>query len=388
MSYKTNPQRTVSLAAIALAATLSLQPAAKSDTTIATTEIMACGHLFSIDANADHKTAAERARIVQQNLDNALIAAKDRTPGAVQVGFQNNNPIVTLDHFYIVTADKNSAIRAGISQEELAERWASSIRHCLSDSSMVSKYVSTLTGKFASSERIAAKMNRTDVAVLPWGTDLPVAMKHDLNIADAMLGTPITVSLVTDVPLAPNYNTYLPAGTLALGELVNGAPQNPNNFAGHHALMAHFYALQTPDGKQIPISGHLLGGVNSWRAASINPLQPNADTRVEARLYSQVNEGVSQSGTGGSKLFLSETTPRVAQAAAFPGVIAGAWRGLEEDTMVQAGFPKTIFSPHSKIFMPEGERMTLQLSATSTIAVNSAAVPDIDIAAANTAGAL
>jgi len=375
------PKKAISMAVIAIAATLSLQPA-KSETAITTTQIMACGPLFSIDANADHKTAAERASIVQKNLDNALIAAKNRNAAAVRVAFQNNNPIVTLDNFYIVTADKNSAVRAGLSQEELAQKWANNLKHCLSDSAMVTKYISSLTGKFTSEKISTRNMNRTDVAVLPWGTCLPVAVEQDLHLADATLGTPITLSLVTDVPMGPGYATYLPAGTLALGEMVDAEPNNPNNLAGHHALMAHFYALQTPDGAQIPISGHILGGVNSWRAASINPLQPTVDTRVQARLYADVNQGVSMNGTGGSKMFSSSATPEIKQPGAFPGVIAGAWRGAEEDTMVQAGFPKTLFSKHCNLVLPAGERMTLQLSSTSTIAINSAAVSNPDIAAA------
>ncbi len=385
MNYKLNPRRLLSLAVVAIASTISLQPA-NSETTVSTTEIMACGHLFNIDANADHKTAAERAAIVQKNLDNALVAAKDRSPGAVQVGFQNHNPIVTLDHFYIVTADKNSAVRAGLSQQALAERWAESLRHCLSDVAMVTKYISSLTGQFATAKIATRTLNRTDVGVLPWGTNLPVAVKDDLNIAKAMLGTPITLTLVTDVPLGPGYSTYLPAGTLALGELVNGEPNNPNNFAGHCALMAHFYALQTPDGAQIPISGHILGGVNSWRAASIAPLQAACDKRVQARLYTDVNEGVAMNGTGGSKLFVTNTSPEVIQPEAFPGVVAGAWRGLEEDTVCQEGFPKLLFSKNCGIFLPAGERMTLQLSATSAVAITSPAPSEPEIAAVNAVG--
>ena len=382
MNHFIKKGRLLSLAAIAAIIGIGVQPAQSENTvTTTSTEIMACGHLFSIDANADHKSAAERARIVQQNLDNALINAKDRTPGAVRVAFQNNNPIVTLDNRYIVTADNNSAVRAGISQTELAERWAGSIRSCLSDSKMVTKYISSLTGQFP--EKLAVNtMNRTDVGVMPWGMNIPVAMKHDLNIDDAMLGTPITVALVTDVPLGPGFSTYLPAGTLALGELVNGQPNNPNNIAGRRCLTPRFYALQTPDGVQIPITGHIMGGVNSWRAATINPLQAAADTRVTARLYTDVNQGVSLNGTGGSKLLISSATPVVEMSNAFPGVIAGAWKGEDEETMVQAGFPKLLFSPHCSIFMPAGERLTLQLGATSTIAVNSAAVPDPAIAAA------
>ena len=115
--------KSLSTTAVAVAISFSFQQSARGDTTVETTKIMACGPLFSIDANADHKTAALRASIVQRNLDSALVASKNRGPSAVRVSIQNNNPIVTLDNFYIVTADKNSAVRAGVSQNELAEQW-------------------------------------------------------------------------------------------------------------------------------------------------------------------------------------------------------------------------------------------------------------------------
>jgi len=385
MSYKLSPRHCLSLAAVAIAASFSLQPA-NSQATISTTEIIACGHLFNIDANADHKTAAERAALVQRNLDNALVTARDRSPGAVQVDFQNHNPIVTLDHQYIVTADNNSAVRAGITQGQLAERWANSLRSCLADRTMLSTYISSLTGRFPVQKRSTRLLNRTDVGVLPWGTNLPVAVDQDLDVTDAGLGTPITLKLITDVPLGPGFSTYLPTGTLALGELVDAEPNNPNRFGGRGALMAHFYALQTPDGAQIPISGHIMGGLNSWRAASILPMAPAYDKRVQARLYTDINEGVSMNGTGGSKMFTASTSPDLKLPAAFPGVIAGGWRGLEEDTVCQEGFPKLTLSRHSGLFLPAGERMTLQLSATTAVSVISPDPSESAIAAVNAVG--
>jgi hypothetical protein len=374
--------KALSLMAVSMAFTLSLQNAAQSGTTIETTEIMACGPLFSIDANADGKTAAQRAAIVQKNLDNALVAAKNRSADSVRVAFQNHNPIVTLDNFYIVTADKNSAIRNGLSQEQLAERWAESIRHCLMDAKMVDKYVSMLTGKFKTASAKSQILNRSDVAVLPWGTNLPVALQSDIDVANSGLGAPVTAALVTDVPLGPGFASYIPAGTLALGEMVSAEPNNPNNYAGRCTLMPHFYALRTPDGSEIPISGHVLGGVNSWRAVTINPLQPTMDTRVRAERFVDVNQSVSMTASGGTKMTETRTeTAKISEPKAFNGVIAGAWKGMEEDYDVQEGFPKLMLSPKSRLFIPAGERMTLQLSATTSIAVNSAATPDLSIAA-------
>lgn len=367
--------KSLSTTAVAVAISFSFQQSARGDTTVETTKIMACGPLFSIDANADHKTAALRASIVQRNLDSALVASKNRGPSAVRVSIQNNNPIVTLDNFYIVTADKNSAVRAGVSQNELAEQWASSIRHCLMDVASLDKYISMLTGKFNHQQNIAQGMNRTDVAVLPWGMNMTVALQNDISVANATLGSPVRVALVTDVPMGPGFATYLPAGTMALGEMISAEPYNPNHHAGHNVLTPHFFALQTPDGAEIPISAHIYGGINSWRATSILPLKASVDTRVKAQIFTDINEGFSLNGTGGSKFLSSKTSDTVRQihVKAFPGVIAGAWRGQDEDAYTQSGFAKLMLTPQSRLFIPAGERMTLQLASTSTVAVNSAA---------------
>ena len=251
---------------------------------------------------------------------------------------------------------------------------------------MVDKYISMLTGQFKTAAVTKTTLNRTDIAVLPWGTNLPIALQTDISRPGSVLGTPVTAALVTDVPLGPGFASYLPAGTLALGEMVDAEPNNPNNYAGHHVLMPHFYALRTPDGAEVPISGHVLGGVNSWKAVTINPLQPTMDRRVKAERFVDVNQGVTMTATGGSQLLTTTTTEttRLSAPKAYPGVIAGAWRGAEEDFDVQEGFPKLMLSQNSDLFIPAGERMTLQLSATSTLAVNSGAIPDTSIAAVRT----
>ena len=183
-------------------------------------DYFACGQLFDIQSNAAGLTAAQRAAIVQRNLDNALVAAKDCEPSAVRVATMNRNPIVTLDNFYIVTADGNSAARAGITQLQLAEKWANSLRDCLADKVAVKKYLSMLTGNFPKKTATASTGSREDVAIAPRGMDFPVQLGFSLRARTAKLGDAIQAVLRTDVPLGPDYTTYLPAGTKAIGELV------------------------------------------------------------------------------------------------------------------------------------------------------------------------
>lgn len=375
--------------ALSLAFALSLQTVAKCDTEVSTTTIMACGPLFSIDANADGKTARQRAQIIQRNLDNALIAGKDFKSHNVIVAFQNHNPIVVVDGYYVATADKNSAIRAGVSQPALAEQWADSIRHCLSDSLMLNKYISMLTGESNKETLKTAALTRTDVAVMPWGMLLPVSLSNGISFPSCELGMPISAELTNDVPLGPGFSCYLPKGTVALGKLVDAKPFNPNNFAGKGALMPYFFALRTPDGAEIPINGHILGGDDFWRKISIQPLEVAADKRVVAERFVDVNEGVTETGTGGSKMVtITKETIVGKPLTAYNGEIAGGWRGVVEDQDIQARFPRLTLNPHKALYIPGGQRMMLQLGSTSSIAVNSAAPPDVSIATAQSMEAM
>jgi len=333
-----------------------------------TTIITACGKLFSIDSNAAHLSPERRAAIVQKNLDNALIAAKNRLPGAVCVTMMNRNPVVTLDNFYIVTADANSAKRNHMTQLQLAQKWADSIKMCLADAAMVDKYIAMLTGRYPQVKEVSSAATSTDVAVLPWGTTLPVQLSADL-ITDAMrLGDPVQAVLSTDVPLGPHFNTYLPAGTVALGQLDDATPFNCNDFAGKHALTFNFYALQTPDGKQIPINGHIVGGANVWRYVSVNPIKANccAEKKTEAKITAnQIAFGPANT------INEVNTTTTISAPMAQKGCIVGAWRGLPEDQMTQEGFHRLLLTPKTGIEIAAGEPMMLQLSSSSSIAVST-----------------
>lgn len=341
-----------------------------------TTIITACGKLFSIDSNAAGLSPERRAAIVQKNLDNALIAAKNRLPASVCVTMMNRNPVVTLDNFYIATADANSASRNNMTQLQLAHKWADSIKMCLADSAMVDKYIAMLTGRYPEQKvkEVSSVATSTDVAVLPWGTTLPVQLSADL-LSDAMrLGDPVQAVLSTDIPLGPHFNTYLPAGTLALGHIDDATPFNCNDFAGKHAKTLNFYALQTPDGKQIPINGHIVGGANVWRYVSVNPIQANCC--VEKKTEAHISNNQIAFGPNNTLNQVSTTTTTINAPLAQHGCIVGAWRGLPEDQMTQDGFHRLLLTPKTGLEIAAGEPMMLQLSSSSSVAVSTPAPAD------------
>lgn len=346
------------LVGVLTALTVAIPTMANAQNLIAsrTTVISACGKLFAIDSNAAGLTAEERASIVQKNLDNALIAAKHRTPDAVRVSMMNRNPVVTVDNFYIVTADGNSATRAGMTQLQLAQKWADSIRFCLADAGAINNYLAMLTGKYAVKQTASVTINK-DVAVAPYGMNFPVQLANAVALDAARPGDRIQAVVSSDIPLGPHYTSYLPAGTLALGELTAAAPFNPNNFAGKDALTINFYAFRTPDGKEIPINGHILGGVDTWRYVSVNPVVPNCcGDKVNKVQIRRADGNIATVSLTGAK-----------------GEIGGAWRGMPVDQQTHEGFHRMLLTDNSGLVIPAGEPMFLQLSATTSIAVNTAA---------------
>jgi len=342
--------RAALLSTLVLACAANAKPAMAAITETRTTVITACGRLFQIDANADGLTAEQRAAIVQSNLDKALIAAAaDRSAAAVKVELINRNPTVSLAGHYIVTADGNSAARRNMTQLALAEEWADSIRRCLADSTAINNYLSMLTGRFPTAPKLVVTLSsQPEVAVAPWGTLLPIALSTPISSHTSRRGETVEATLTADVPLGPAYTAYLPAGTVALGALADAGASLPNRCAGRDALTLQFYALKLPDGKQIPISAHVLGGVNNWETMSVLPTKAICGKPDEPSPISYGNKALSPCA----------------------GEVAGAWRGLLVDQLTQSESKKFIIGKAADLRVTAGQPMLLELEATTSIGLN------------------
>jgi len=331
---------------VATAVSLAIAPLAYSQTANVverTTVTSACGKLFDIDANADGLTAAERAAIIQKNLDNALIKALHRTPNAVTVQVVNRNPTVQLDGMHIATADGNSATRNRMTQMQLAEKWAEAIRLCLSDVAAVDRYLSMLTGNYP---KTAVGPRTEEVAYLPAGKFLPVKLACPINGELARVGDKIEAVLSTDVPVqttysATRYEAYLPAGSVALGRFIDAS----NSYLGKNALGIEFSELRTPDGEIIPINAHILGGVGTWVVTEVDPVQTQCSS------------------------FQRSLEEKGAKALSYKGEICGGWRGYPYAAGQGIPYQKMVISRKAPISVAAGEPMILQLEAPTALAV-------------------
>lgn len=331
------------------ALSIALAPMAISQTTGATylaetaSVVGACGKLFDIDSNAAGLTAQERAAAIQKNLDYAIVHAKNRTPAAVNVLVVNRNPVVTLDGFHIATADGNSAARNGMSQMQLAQKWADSIKFCLADAAAMDKYLSMLTGNY----KVANTPREETIAYVPAGTFMPVKLATPIDSELSRVGDKVQAILTQDIPVqtsqsATQFEAYLPAGTAAVGTITDASNSYTRN-----GMSIRFDELRLPDGEVVPINGHIFGGPGTWAAFNPNPV-------------SQVEYGFI-----GANPQLSPAASRIASK----GAICGGWRGYPVGAGLDIPYKKLTMVKKTGVVIPAGEAMMLQLGAPTAIAL-------------------
>lgn len=301
----------------------------------------ACGKLFDVDSNAAGLTAQERAAAIQKNLDYAIVHAKNRTPSAVRVLVVNRNPVVTVDGYHIATADGNSAARNNMSQMELAQKWADSIKFCLADAAAMDKYLSMLTGNY---KQVVAVNNENVIAYLPAGKFVPVKLVTPIDSETSQAGDLVQAVISTDIPLrtsqsATTYEAYIPAGTIAEGRLSNAE----NSYTRKGAFSPRFEQFRLPDGSVIPIQGHIFGQVGSWTSWNTNP--PVVESAAVA-----ANTAIMAS----------------------KGTICGSWRGNAIGAGLDVPYQKMVMVRRTGVVIPAGEGMMLQMAAPSAIALGGA----------------
>ncbi len=190
--------------------------------------------IFPISSAADAGTVAKRAETIQEYLDNALVAAKDRSPNSVNITYVKGTPVITLGGYQVVTVDTHDASAANTTPALLANQWADKIRAALSNQASVNSYVAQLTGSYASS---APPVNSVNTA-------RPEISQPQSNFV------PYSGNQVTS-----GANNYPPAP--------NNYPQQQNNYS---ARPSNNFPPQNQ-----PFNGSPQQGYDSYHANSYNP---------------------------------------------------------------------------------------------------------------------
>jgi len=137
------------LLALILSQSLSLHP---SLALVDSNSIKIAGQpVFSIPNAGDSGTIAKRTVTVQENLDNALVAAKDHSPAAVNIAYVNGIPVITLGGYQVITVSPADATSFKTTPALLANQWADKIRGSLVDQASINSYIAQISGSYAAS---------------------------------------------------------------------------------------------------------------------------------------------------------------------------------------------------------------------------------------------
>lgn len=383
--------------ALVLSQTLMLAPqavfAADDDVRIAGQTVL------STRAGAGSMSAQARAEAVQKNLDNALVAAQDRAPSAVNIVYVKGLPVITLSGYQVVTVTSADAKAYATTPALLAKRWADAIRHSLTDQASIHDYVAQLSGDYASSappvrqappqqasqgggnyyqtpqqqhmnqgyvqqqqpygqqgygQQGGMPMQRGRVVYAPAGLTFPVSLNTAIATQVAKPGDMLQATINQNIYLGDN--TSIPAGSVVIGQITEA---KAGGFFGKSGrLTFKFNRIRTPDGVETPITAHLNGGIEKFATEGNDTIKGET---MKNKFASAGIRGLVGAGTGaalGTAVGAIAGGGRGAGRGAWSGTAIGGGLGVVDSMTLRKGRDVTI---------PSGQQLQLQLDAPATI---------------------
>ncbi len=401
-------KRSVLAGALLLSQSICLYPLAAM---AADNDIHVAGQsIFSVPA-AGGLTADKRAAIVQQNLDNALVAAKDRTPSAVNITYVKGIPVITLGGYQVVTVDGASAKSVGSSPALLAKKWADSLRESMRDQASIQSYVGQLSGDYFASAPAAVNappqqqayqppqqqqqsygqstyqaqtpyqqpqapygaqaqygqpqggFRQGRISYAPAGLVMPITLSTGIATQVAKPGDLIQATISQQVVLG---DSTIPAGSVIIGTITDASAGRMLGRAG--SLDIKFNRLRTPDGTETPITAHLIGGIGKYTGSGTDETVIKGETWKNKAVQAGLR-GAIGAGTGaalGTAVGAIAGGSRGVGRGAWSGTAIGGTVGVAQSVLLRKGRDVTI---------PAGTAMQLQLDAPVSIAGATASNP-------------
>jgi hypothetical protein len=135
-------RRILAVGFVVMAQSLALVPQA----VLAQSVRVAGQQIFSVNTGTSSLSPNKRAEAIQGNLDNAIMASKDKSTQAVSIIYVNGLPVITLAGYQICTVDGGDAKAANTTPALLAEKWSDALRKSMNDKASISSYISQLSG--------------------------------------------------------------------------------------------------------------------------------------------------------------------------------------------------------------------------------------------------
>lgn len=322
---------------------------------------------FSVTSPVGAMTAGARAKVMQKNVDNALVASADKSPNAVAITVVSGQPVVTLGGFYVASADGNTAKKLGLTKMGVAQRWQSGLKQALSNRQDVQNYIADLTG----SSRVGQAGTTTTesgsfpfyksgrVVYVPSGMVLPVCLRTGISSESARPGDRIEATLAQPVVLG---DSALPPQTVLVGVVTDSAPGTGMSHSG--SLGLKFNSMQMPDGSNVPITAHIVG-----RLGKFEQREGMADTfrgeTTDKKIEDAALRGAIGLGGGaivGTVIGAIAGHGRGAGRGALAGMTIGGALGVADSLLLRKG---------SNVRVESGQALNLQLDAPAQIAAST-----------------
>ncbi len=343
-------------------------------------------------ASVGSMTSQARSEQIQTSLDNALIAAKDRGPSAVSVAYVKGTPVLTLGGFHVATVDAASAKSAGTTPALLAKKWADTLRNALRDQESIEAYVSQMNGDYVASapapisspapaaspspsygsSQAAIPDNNSNyqpafqpgyqssmpaykqgrIVYAPAGLVLPATLSTSISADVAKAGDLVQAQLSQAVILG---DSQLPAGTVLIGNVTEATAGRMLGRSGELGLK--FNRMRTPDGQEIPITAHLMGGIGKFNEVGGDTADTFKGETWKGKVVQAGLRGAIGAGTGAAL-----GTAVGAIAGGGRGVGKGAWSG----TAIGAGVgvaQSLLLRKGKSVVVASGTPIQLQLDA-------------------------
>ncbi len=326
--------------------------------------------VFSIPTRAGKLSAASRAAIVQHNLDNALVASKDRSPSAVKIVYVKGVPFVTLGGYQVITVDTASARAAHTTPVMLAARWANNIKSSLQDSSSINNYVSQLTGTTSSDTSSfqnspsslvpratqSVPLHKGRIVFIPAGMVIPITLATGVSSEVAQSGDRVEAKVNQTINLE---HGSIPAGSLVIGQVAESEAARRLGKSGE--LNLRFIMLRTSDGVDTPITAHMIGTISKYSQTGGDAGGTIQGETTKNKVESAAIRGAIGAGAGA---LIGTTIGAIAShgygtgRGALTGAALGAGLGVADALLIRKG---------TNVALTSGQQLQLQLDAPAQL---------------------